>query len=162
MITTKRVKGILSAGVIIVCCAALSRCGGTASYNERGEALQPVPFQKVKIEDNFWLPRLKTQKHTLVPFALGKTEPAVENLRRVGAYLRGEKTEGLLPLARYVASDLFKVMEGAAYLLTVEPDEELERRMDEIIDIIVAAQAPDGYLYESHIMGSAMVNSAPP
>lgn len=160
MITTKRVKGLLAAGICIFCCTALSRCGGKASDTEGGEALQPVPFQKVKIEDNFWLPRLKTQKHTLVPFALGKTEPAVENLRRVGAYLRGEKTEGLLPLARYVASDLFKVMEGAAYLLTVEPDEELERRMDEIIDIIVAAQAPDGYLYESHIMGSAMVNSA--
>lgn len=138
--------------------AALCRCGGDAAACGDGTALRPVPFQQVTLEDDFWLPRLKTQKHTLVPFALGKTEPAVENLKRTGAYLRGEKTEPLLPLARYVASDLFKVMEGAAYLLTVEPDAELERRMDEIIDIIVAAQAPDGYLYEPHIMGTAMVN----
>lgn len=140
--------------------AALCRCGGDAAACVDVEALQPVPFQQVTLEDDFWLPRLKTQKHTLVPFALGKTEPAVENLKRTGAYLRGEKTEPLLPLPRYVASDLFKVMEGAAYLLTIEPDAELECRMDEIIDIIVAAQAPDGYLYEPHIMGTAMVNGA--
>lgn len=137
--------------------AALCRCGGEADAVQGG-ALQPIPFQQVSLEDDFWLPRLKTQKHTLVPFALGKTEPAVENLRRTGAYLRGDRSEPLLPLPRYVASDLFKVMEGAAYLLTVEPDPELERRMDEIIDIIVAAQAPDGYLYEPHITGTAMVN----
>ena len=111
--------------------AALCRCGGDAAACVDVEALQPVPFQQVTLEDDFWLPRLKTQKHTLVPFALGKTEPAVENLKRTGAYLRGEKTEPLLPLPRYVASDLFKVMEGAAYLLTIEPDAELERRMDE-------------------------------
>ena len=41
------------------------------------------------------------------------------------------KQEKLLPLARYVASDLFKVMEGAAYLLTLEKDAALEKQMDE-------------------------------
>ena len=100
------------------------------------------------MEDEFWLPRLKTQKETLVPFSLEKTENAVENLRRVGNYLKTGKREKLLPLARYVASDLFKVMEGAAYLLAVEKDAELEKQMDEIIDIIADAQCEDGYIYE--------------
>ena len=111
------------------------------------EPLAPVSFEKVTLQDSFWLPRLKTQKETLVPFSLDKTEPAVENLRRSGEYLKTGKGK-LLPLPRYVASDLFKVMEGAAYLLTLEKDPELEKRMDEIIDIIADAQCEDGYLYE--------------
>jgi DUF1680 family protein len=104
------------------------------------------------LQDDFWLPRLNTQKRTLVPFSLDKTAYAVENLRRVVAYLRGEKVTKPLEGPYYVASDLFKVMEGAAYLLTLEKDDALERQMDEIIDVIAAAQAPDGYLYEHHIM----------
>ena len=111
------------------------------------EPLTPISFEKVTLEDQFWLSRLKTQKQTLVPFSLEKTKPAVENLRRTAEYLRTGKGE-LLKLPRYVASDLFKVMEGAAYLLTLEKDPELEKQMDEIIDIIAAAQCPDGYLYE--------------
>lgn len=112
------------------------------------EPLRPLTFEQVNLEDDFWLPRLKTQKETLVPFSLEKTEPAVENLRLVGQYLKTGRQEKMQQLARYVASDLFKVMEGAAYLLTLESDPELEQRMDEIIDIIADAQCEDGYLYE--------------
>ncbi len=116
------------------------------------ETLIPVPFQEVTLQDNFWLPRLKTQKQTLVPFALDKTRPAVENLKKTADYLKGIKGE--LPFHhRFIASDLYKVMEGAAYLLTLEQDTALERQMDEIIDIIAAAQQDDGYHYESHITG---------
>ena len=120
------------------------------------ESLTPVTFEKVTLEDNFWLPRLRTQKETLVPFSLEKTEPAVENLRRTGNYLKTGKREKLLPLPRYVASDLFKVMEGAAYLLTLERDAELEEQMDEIIEVIAAAQCEDGYLFEPHIVHPSM------
>ncbi len=109
-----------------------------------------MPFHKVMLEDDFWRPRLMIQKKTLVPFALEKTKPAVENLRRTGAFLRGEKIEPLLHWPFYVASDLFKVMEGAAYLLALEPDPELEAQMDSIIDVIASAQKEDGYLYEHH------------
>ena len=49
-------------------------------------------------------------------------------------------------------------MEGAAYLLTLEKDEALEKQMDEIIDVIAAAQAPDGYLYEHHILPKHLRN----
>ncbi|MBR5333521.1 MAG: glycoside hydrolase family 127 protein, partial [Alistipes sp.] len=112
------------------------------------ESLTPVTFEKVALEDDFWLPRLKIQKETLVPFSLEKTENAVENLRRVGEWVQKGKGQKLLNLPRYVASDLFKVMEGAASLLAVERDAELEKQMDEIIDIIADSQCEDGYLYE--------------
>ena len=138
-------KNILSACFIAT--TALFSCQDSTVIREK-EALTPISFEKVSLQDQFWLPRLKTQKQTLVPFSLEKTETAVENLRRTGAYLKNGTKEQLLPLARYVASDLFKVMEGAAYLLTLEKDAELEKQMDEIIDVIADAQCEDGYLYE--------------
>ena len=122
------------------------------------EPLTAVEFNQVALNDNFWLPRLQIQKQTLVPFSLEKTEYAVENLRRVGAYLRGEKVEEPIKGPIFVASDLFKVMEGAAYLLILEKDEALEKQMDEIIDVIADAQEEDGYLYEHHIMPKHLRN----
>lgn len=141
------------AGISSVACS-----GEDVSAQKVDESLTQIPFNKVTLNDNFWLPRLQIQKKTLVPFSLEKTEPAVENLRRVGAYLRGEKVTEQFTGPYYVASDLFKVMEGAACLLTLEKDAELEKQMDEIIDVIAAAQAPDGYLYEHHILPKHLRN----
>ena len=119
--------------------------------------LTAVSFEQISLEDSFWLPRLKTQKETLVPFSLDKTKPAVENLRLTGEYLKTGKKTPLQPLARFVDSDLFKVMEGAAYLLILERDQALESRMDSIIDIIADAQMEDGYLYEQFEVDDSMI-----
>lgn len=116
------------------------------------DVLQPVSFNEVILEDNFWLPRLQIQKEVLVPFALEKVRPAMDNLRKTGNYLNGVKDELPFP-HRFVASDLYKVMEGAAYLLTLEKDSALEHTMDSIIDLIGNAQEEDGYLYEAHTTG---------
>lgn len=43
-------------------------------------------------------------------------------------------------------SDVAKWLEGVAYSLIIKPDAALEKRADDIIDIIAAAQQPDGYL----------------
>ena len=147
-----KIHNILTTAIIATTLAA---CNNATKVEE---ALTPVSFEKVTLNDNFWLPRLHIQKKTLVPFALQKTETAVENLRRTAAYIKGKKEEKLIPLALYVSSDLFKVMEGAAYLLTLEKDEALERQMDDIIDIIADAQADDGYLYEYHQVAEWMRN----
>ena len=148
-----KICNILLVAIII---ATFVACNNNIS--KVNETLTPVSFEKVTLNDNFWLPRLQIQKKTLVPFALQKTETAVENLRRTAAYRKGEKEEKLIPLALYVSSDLFKVMEGAAYLLTLEKDEKLEKLMDEIIDVIADAQADDGYLYEYHQVAEWMRN----
>lgn len=134
-------------GILSLALLAASSCSNV-TVEKPVEALRQVTFEQVTLEDDFWLPRLKTQKKTLVPFALEKTEPVVENLRMVGNYLKHGVQKKMNKLPRYVASDLFKVMEGAAYLLTLEDDPELEKRMDEIIDVIADAQCEDGYLYE--------------
>lgn len=140
-------KYFLPAALIVV----LTGCGPN---DEQQSVLTPQPFNHVVLEDSFWKPRLQTQYDTLVPFALEKTEPAVENLRRTANYLNGVEDEPPVP-QRYILSDLFKVMEGVSYLLMEHEDPALERRMDEIIDIISEAQQEDGYLYPAHTTGVA-------
>lgn len=118
------------------------------------DPLKKIDFDRVILKDEFWLPRLQKQKQVLIPFAFQKTEPAVDNLRKTADFLAGKKNDLPFP-HRYIASDLYKVMEGAAYLLQLQPDPYLEKKMDSIIDIIGNAQQRDGYLYEAHTAGVA-------
>jgi DUF1680 family protein len=138
--------------LLLVACTAEQPKEAAQVQREKTQGIQPVSFNEVSLEDDFWQPRLRTQRNTLVPFALEKTRPAVENLRKTAQYLRGDSSEMPFP-HRYISSDLYKVMEGAAYLLQHERDPALEQKMDEIIDIIAAAQKEDGYLYVAHITG---------
>lgn len=123
---------------------------------ENDYPIAPVLFTRVVINDAFWLPRLATLMRTTIPFALEKTEPAAENLRRCGAFLRGEKDELPFP-HRFVTSDLYKVMEAAAYVLMLEDNADLEAEMDRLIELVARAQKDDGYLYISHICGTINV-----
>lgn len=109
-----------------------------------------VGFDKVKLSDDFWLPRLDAQSSVTIPFALQNTEPTVDSLRRTAAYLKGDKNSRATPHP-FWASDLFKIMESASYSLMIRPNPELEKKLDQIIDVIAAAQQPDGYCYETHI-----------
>jgi len=128
----------------------LMMCRFAAADEKHDYPLAPRSFEKVTLQDSFWLPRLRLQAESTVPHALKQTGPAVENLRRCGNFLHGRGGELPFP-HRFVSSDLYKVMEGAAYLLMIKPDAALEKKLDEIIDIIADAQQKDGYLYVSHI-----------
>mgnify|MGYP001173836635 FL=1 len=112
-------------------------------------SIKPVPFHKVEMTSDFWRPRLITQRKVLVPFAFEKTKPGVAHLQAAADYLAGKKVEDHRP-HRFIDSDLYKVMEGAAYLAQLQDDPELESQFDRIVDVIAAAQEPDGYLYPSH------------
>ena len=139
--------------IFLVCFGCEStETGKGEGLNKTGYTLSTVPFNKVTLDDQFWKPRLETQVETLVPFALEKTIPAIESLELAGNYLKGDKSALPTP-HRFRTSDLYKVMEGASYLLMVNRDPKLEKQMDDIIDIIADAQKEDGYLYVAHITG---------
>ena len=114
--------------------------------------LRPVPFNEVEMTSDFWRPRLVTQRETLVPFAFERTQPGVEHLKAARDFLAGKKVEGHRA-HRFIDSDLYKVMEGAAYLLQLRRDPELEAKLDELADVIAGAQDANGYLYPSHTTG---------
>ena len=102
-----------------------------------------VPFQNVQIADSFWSPRLKVNRTVTVEANLHQCEITgrIKNFA-VAAKLEPGQFEGLL----YNDSDVYKVIEGIAYVLAEKRDAHLEKRTDAIIDKIAAAQQSDGYL----------------
>ncbi len=106
--------------------------------------IRPIPFTKVKISDNFWSHRLETNRKVTIPYDFRKCEETgrIDNFAKAGGLMEGDFV-GI----RYNDSDVFKVIEGASYSLSLYPDEELENYLDELIAKIAAAQEEDGYLY---------------
>ncbi|GGD78287.1 glycoside hydrolase family 127 protein [Paenibacillus nasutitermitis] len=104
---------------------------------------QSVPFTKVAIDDAFWRPRLEVLKKITLPTCLAKCEETgrITNFAKAGGLLEG-KFEGIY----FNDSDVYKVLEGAAYSLMTDRDPKLEVEIDRIIDLISAAQEDDGYL----------------
>jgi len=115
-----------------------------AKKTSKDYPIKPVLFTEVQVRDEFWQPRMETNRRVTIPFAFKKSEETgrIDNFAKAGGLLPGE-FEG----RRYNDSDVFKIMEGAAYSLTIHPDPELEKYMDDLIVKIAAAQEEDGYLF---------------
>jgi uncharacterized protein len=107
--------------------------------------IRPVPFTSVALEDDFWAPRLSTNRRVTIPHDLDKCD---ETGRIQNFAVAGGLAEGVFRgRFGFDDSDVFKVLEGAAYSVGSSPDPVLEARTDEIIAKIAAAQEDDGYLY---------------
>ncbi|WP_345244214.1 glycoside hydrolase family 127 protein [Nibrella saemangeumensis] len=106
--------------------------------------IMPVPFTKVKIQQGFWHPRLETNRTVTLPFDFKKCEETgrIDNFAVAGGLKKGT-FRGI----RYDDSDVFKVVEGAAYSLQTHYDPKLDRYLDSLITLFAAAQEPDGYLF---------------
>ena len=105
---------------------------------------EPVPFTAVHVEDAFWSPRFETNRTVTIPYCFKKCEETsrINNFAVAGGLTPG-KFEGI----PFNDSDVYKVIEGAAYSLATHPDPQLEKYLDDLIAKIAAAQEPDGYLY---------------
>ncbi len=106
--------------------------------------IKPVAFNEVDITDSFWLPRMETNREVTIPFAFKKCEETgrIDNFSKAAGLMEGD-FEG----KRYNDSDVYKIMEGAAYSLRLKQDPELEEYMDDLIAKVAASQEKDGYLY---------------
>ena len=110
---------------------------------------QPVPFTAVRLNDVFWAPRIETNRKVTIPAAFQKCEESgrVNNFERAAQALRGEEHDRKAPPYPFDDTDLYKVIEGASYVLNVQPDPKLDAYVDGMIAKIAAAQEPDGYIY---------------
>ena len=153
MKTLKRT--LIACVVVLLCIAVTSRAGQTetgkrkATKPPRDYPVKPVPFTLVHLNDSFWAPRIEINRTVSIPFAFQKCEETgrLENFNRAAAALRGEQTDKKLPPYPSDDTDIYKVIEGAAYSLSVHPDPKLEAYIDGLIQKISAAQEKDGYLY---------------
>ncbi len=108
------------------------------------------PVNATSINSTFWSSIMETTRTQMLPYQwkvlndqIADIEPShcIENFRIVA----GEK-EGEFYGACFQDSDVAKWIEAASYALEWHPDEQVERKIDETIDLIVKAQQPDGYI----------------
>lgn len=150
------VKPFVGITALLLCAGVISRAGQNETAKkqpakpQRDYPVKPVPFTDVHLNDTFWAPRIEINRTVTIPFAFQKCEETgrVENFNRAAAALKGEQLKDKkLPPYPFDDTDLYKVIEGAAYTLSVHPDPKLEAYVDGLIEKIAAAQETDGYLY---------------
>ena len=118
--------------------------GGQLPVMKPDYPIRRADFAQVKLEDEFWAPRIKINRTATIPylFKLDEETGRTNNFRIAAGLVKGKHTG-----KRYNDSDVFKAMEAAACSLRTNPDPELRKKLDELVVLVGKAQEPDGYLY---------------
>lgn len=112
--------------------------------------VKPVPFTAVHLTDDFWAPRMETNRVVTIPYAFDQCEKSgrMDNFERAARVLHGQPESNLkAPGYPFDDTDPYKVLEGASYTLAEQPDPKMSAYLDHLIDLFASAQEPDGYLY---------------
>ena len=115
-----------------------------------GYPYSPAALNDVRVTGGFWLPRVETNRLVTVKTDFRKCE---ETGRIANFEKAARREKGGFNGVPWDDSDVFKVIEGAAYTLAQHPDAELDRYLDNLIAQIAGAQEPDGYLYTARTLG---------
>lgn len=117
-------------------------CGDDAGNRE---AIRMLPLEQVEVAGGFWGDRLETSRAVTVPYAFERCAEAglIDNFAIAAGLAEGEQS-GVYP---FDDTDVYKTIEGAAYLLNTGSEPRLDRYLDSLITLIAAAQEADGYLY---------------
>ncbi|MDR3192983.1 MAG: glycoside hydrolase family 127 protein [Treponema sp.] len=125
-----------------------------------------IPLTDVRIRDPFWTPFMERIRTKVVPYqweALNDRVPGAEpsycmrNFKIAAQLTHPGLDYGVDNRAGHGGhvfqdSDFAKWIEAAAYTLVWHPDPELEKTLDDTIDIICNAQQADGYLDTYYII----------
>lgn len=115
-----------------------------------------MPLGDVSIQDDFWKEYMELVRNHVIPYQWEALNDRIEGAEpsyciqnfRVAAGMEEGCFQGMV----FQDSDAYKWLEAVAYSLMWHPDKELEATADEAIDIICAAQQPDGYLDTYYIL----------
>ncbi len=140
---------------LVMVSLAMILTGSCVVKSKKDYPLKPVPFTEVSIDDGFWTPRMETNRRVSIPYAFGKCEETgrIDNFAVAGGLMEGTFC-GIYP---FDDTDVYKILEGASYSLSIHPDPTLEKYLDDLIVKIAAAQEDDGYLYTART-----INPDPP
>jgi DUF1680 family protein len=117
-------------------------CAGLCSVAQAGESLKPVPITAVTVEDSFWSPKLTIYRENTIPHSWKYIDGNIRALRKIAGLGDEPGDTGL-----WTEANLHKFIETVAYSLSLHPDPELEKRLDEVISVLAAAQRADGYIH---------------
>src|SRR5208282_1475107 len=89
--------------------------------------IQSVPFNQVVVNDQFWLPKIELNRTVTIPAAFKKCEVTgrLENF-----VLASKKSGKFLTAFPFDDTDIYKIIEGASYSLSVHPDPALDKYLD--------------------------------
>ncbi len=107
-------------------------------------AISEVSFTQVHLNDQFWAPRIETNRRVSIPSAFHECEQSgrFDNFALAAGLIKGEHRGDF----SFDDTDPYKVIEGASYALAARYDARLDHYLDSVINIIAQAQEPDGYL----------------
>jgi DUF1680 family protein len=120
-------------------------CNRIINEGIRDYPITPVDFTSVALQDGFWKSWVELASEATIPFSFKKCEETgrIDNFIFAGGLKEG-KFQGRFG---FNDSDLFKIMEGAAYSLMLEDDPGMAAYLDTLVSYVAAAQEEDGYLY---------------
>ena len=110
-----------------------------------------LPLESVSLTGGFWARRQEINRRATIPHGYRMLEETgtLDNLRIAAGQMQG-KFRGMV----FQDSDVYKWLEAVGYALHLQPDPALQQQADAVIDLIAAAQMPDGYL-NSHMQVAA-------
>lgn len=115
-----------------------------------GKQEKELKLTQVTIQDSFWSYYRDLVKNVVIPWQekiLNDQIPNVEKSHAIENFrIAAKRSEGEFYGMVFQDSDLAKWLEAASYTLTGSGDPELEKRVDELAELIAAAQEEDGYL----------------
>ena len=152
-------RRIISAVLLSAVVAMPTMAQKNTKVLSNGYPFTQVPFTSVKISQNtFWGARLKAAREVTVPLAFSKcqSEHRYKNFEMAAYTLQHPNHVGLdtpewdvskIMGYSFDDTDVYKTIEGASYILQTYPDKKLKAYIDSVLDVVGAAQEPDGYLY---------------
>jgi DUF1680 family protein len=131
--------------VFLFCLSIMVSCDKPPEQHSIDYPIAPVDFTRIKLNEGFWKSWVETVHDATIPFAFQKCEETgrIDNFIFAGGLKEG-KFQGNFG---FNDSDLYKIMEGAAYALIIEDDPELAAYLDSMVYYVSEAQEEDGYLY---------------
>src|SRR5438093_11708975 len=100
----------------------------TATRQSADYPISPVPFTAVRLTDNFWRPRLETNRSVTIPHIMWQNEVTgrVDNFLKAARKMTGEYKG-----QRYNDTDIYKILEAASYSLAVQLNPALDKKVDD-------------------------------
>ena len=121
--------------------------------------IRSAEMTKTRVTRGFWFDRLETNRLSTLKADWTKCNETPRVANFTNAANRAAGTFGGIP---FDDSDVYKVVEGSAYVLAAHPDPKLEKYVDWFIGQVAKAQEPDGYLYTARTLGYERMNWGKP
>jgi DUF1680 family protein len=140
--------------VTLVCIPAFGKKNSPAVDKDVHQVIRPdsphsvlreVPIQDIKLTDGFWKSRFELIKNVTIP-RMFEYFHAEESSHWRNFLIASGLKEGKWNGTYWHDGDFYKWLESVVYVYQITGDQDLDRLMDSIIEVIAKVQEPDGYL----------------